>query len=292
VIFLKKDYQRNKYLIIKDTVRMVVKIMEKQDQKSKQIITRKFILICLMVSCFLILGSTITFAQTNISIPDIQLNIDGASSPEEAANSLQLLALLTVLSLAPSILIMATSFTRIIIVLSFLRSSLATQQTPPTQVLIGLALFLTFFIMSPIASEINQNALQPYLNEEINQSEAIEETMEPLRQFMFRQTREKDLALFLEASGTEVSNNTQLSDIPTTSLIPAFIISELKTAFQMGFVLFIPFIILDMVVSSALMSMGMMMLPPAMISLPFKLLLFVMVDGWNVLIRSLLLSFK
>jgi len=292
VIFLKKDYQRNKYLIIKDTVRMVVKIMKKQDQKSKQIITKKFILICLMASCFLILGSTITFAQTNISIPNIQLNIDGASSPEEAANSLQLLALLTVLSLAPSILIMATSFTRIIIVLSFLRSSLATQQTPPTQVLIGLALFLTFFIMSPIASEINQNALQPYLNEEINQSEAIEETMEPLRQFMFRQTREKDLALFLEASGTEVSNNTQLSDIPTTSLIPAFIISELKTAFQMGFVLFIPFIILDMVVSSALMSMGMMMLPPAMISLPFKLLLFVMVDGWNVLIRSLLLSFK
>jgi len=253
---------------------------------------KNIILLCLIIVSFFLLGSTKTFAQTNISIPNVQLNIDGASSPEETATSLQLLGLLTVLSLAPAILIMVTSFTRIIIVLSFLRSAIATQQTPPTQVLIGLALFLTFFIMSPIASEINQNALQPYLNEEITQSEAIEEAMEPLRQFMFRQTRENDIALFLEAGGTELSNDLQLDDIPTTSLIPAFIISELKTAFQMGFVLFIPFIVLDMVVSSALMSMGMMMLPPAMISLPFKLLLFVMVDGWNVLIKSLLLSFK
>ncbi|QUH20824.1 flagellar type III secretion system pore protein FliP [Alkaliphilus sp. B6464] len=253
---------------------------------------KNIILLCLIMVSFFLLGSTRAFAQTNISIPNVQLNIDGASSPEETASSLQLLGLLTVLSLAPAILIMVTSFTRIIIVLSFLRNAIATQQTPPTQVLIGLAMFLTFFIMSPIASEINQNALQPYLNEEITQSEAIEEAMEPLRQFMFRQTRENDIALFLEASGTELSSDPQLDDIPTTSLIPAFIISELKTAFQMGFVLFIPFIVLDMVVSSALMSMGMMMLPPAMISLPFKLLLFVMVDGWNVLIKSLLLSFK
>lgn len=211
---------------------------------------------------------------------------------EETANSLRLLGLLTILSLAPAILIMVTSFTRIIIVLSFLRSALATQQTPPNQVLIGLALFLTFFIMSPIASEINENALQPYLKEEITQSEAIEEALEPLREFMFRQTREKDLALFLEVGGADLSTNIELDDISTTTLVPAFVISELKTAFQMGFVLFIPFIVLDMVVSSALMSMGMMMLPPAMISLPFKLLLFVMVDGWNVLIKSLLLSFK
>lgn len=274
---------------------MVVKIMKKSNRKLKEILkikNKNFILMCLIVSFLLLLGTTSTFAETNLSIPNIQLNIGEANNPEETANSLQLLGLLTVLSLAPAILIMVTSFTRIIIVLSFLRNALATQQTPPTQVLIGLALFLTFFIMSPVASEINQNALQPYLNEEITQSQAIEETMEPLRQFMFRQTREKDIALFLEAGGAEISDSTQLEDVPTTSLIPAFIISELKTAFQMGFVLFIPFIVLDMVVSSALMSMGMMMLPPAMISLPFKLLLFVMVDGWNVLIKSLLLSFK
>ena len=146
--------------------------------------------------------------------------------------------------------------------------------------------------MAPVASEINQNALQPFLNQEITQQQAVEEAMDPLREFMFRQTREKDLALFIEASNSEVSENFQVEDIKTTTLIPAFIISELKTAFQMGFVLFIPFIVLDMVVASVLMSMGMMMLPPAMISLPFKLMLFVMVDGWNVLIKSLLLSFK
>lgn len=245
-----------------------------------------------VVAFFLFLSSISSYAQPDNIIPDVQLNIEGTTDPERTVNSLQLLALLTILSLAPAILIMVTSFTRIIIVLSFLRNAIATQQTPPTQVLIGLALFLTFFIMSPIVSEINQNALQPYLNEEIGQDEAIDNAMKPLRVFMFRQTREKDLALFLEASGTNLTDNAELHDIPTTSLIPAFIISELKTAFQMGFVLFIPFIVLDMVVASALMSMGMMMLPPAMISLPFKLLLFVMVDGWNVLVKSLLLSFK
>ncbi|ABW19040.1 flagellar type III secretion system pore protein FliP [Alkaliphilus oremlandii] len=247
---------------------------------------------CFIIICFIVLGSNQAFAQPNITVPNLQLSIDGASSPEETVNSLQLLSLLTILSLAPAILIMVTSFTRIIIVLSFLRNALATQQTPPTQVLIGLALFLTFFIMAPVASEINQNALQPFLNQEITQQQAVEEAMDPLREFMFRQTREKDLALFIEASNSEVSENFQVEDIKTTTLIPAFIISELKTAFQMGFVLFIPFIVLDMVVASVLMSMGMMMLPPAMISLPFKLMLFVMVDGWNVLIKSLLLSFK
>lgn len=274
-------------MVVKMMINTNKRIRHMFNMKNKNIMVVSFILIG-----FFLLNTANTFAQPNIPIPNVQLNIDGATNPQETANSLQLLALLTVLSLAPAILIMVTSFTRIIIVLSFLRNAIATQQTPPTQVLIGLALFLTFFIMSPIAAEINQNALQPYLNEEISQSEAIDEAMEPLREFMFRQTREKDLALFLEASGTELAGDAGLEDIPTTSLIPAFIISELKTSFQMGFVLFIPFIILDMVVSSALMSMGMMMLPPAMISLPFKLLLFVMVDGWNVLIRSLLLSFK
>lgn len=253
---------------------------------------KNIIILSLFLIVFFSLSIFSSYAQPDNIIPNLQLNIDGTTDPQETTNSLQLLALLTVLSLAPAILIMVTSFTRIIIVLSFLRNAIATQQTPPTQVLIGLALFLTFFIMSPIAIEINQNALQPYLNEEITQAEAIDTAMEPLREFMFKQTREKDMALFLEASATELASDAELYDIPTTSLIPAFIISELKTAFQMGFVLFIPFIVLDMVVASVLMSMGMMMLPPAMISLPFKLLLFVMVDGWNILVRSLLLSFK
>lgn len=274
---------------------MVVNIMKNSNGKLIQILLdgNKYIrMACFIIICFIALGSNQAFAQPNITVPNLQLSIDGASSPEETVNSLQLLSLLTILSLAPAILIMVTSFTRIIIVLSFLRNALATQQTPPTQVLIGLALFLTFFIMAPVASEINQNALQPFLNQEITQQQAVEEAMDPLREFMFRQTREKDLALFIEASNSEVSENFQVEDIKTTTLIPAFIISELKTAFQMGFVLFIPFIVLDMVVASVLMSMGMMMLPPAMISLPFKLMLFVMVDGWNVLIKSLLLSFK
>lgn len=253
---------------------------------------KNIIMVIFLLIFFLLFNTASSYAQTDNLIPGLQLNVEGGTGPEQTANTLQLLALLTVLSLAPAILIMVTSFTRIIIVLSFLRNAIATQQTPPTQVLIGLALFLTFFIMSPVATEINQNALQPYINEEINQTEAIDNAMEPLREFMFRQTREKDLALFLEASNTQLGEDAQLDDIPTKSLIPAFIISELKTAFQMGFVLFIPFIVLDMVVASALMSMGMMMLPPAMISLPFKLLLFVMVDGWNVLIESILLSFK
>ena len=264
---------------------MVVMMMNNIKYKSTKII------VC-TIAFFLFLSMAYSYAQPEGVIPNLQLNIEGTTSPERTVNSLQLLALLTILSLAPAILIMVTSFTRIIIVLSFLRNAIATQQTPPTQVLIGLALFLTFFIMSPIITEINQNALQPYLNEEINQTEAIENAMEPLREFMFRETRDKDLALFLEISDTDLAATAQLSDIPTTSLIPAFVISELKTAFQMGFVLFIPFIVLDMVVASVLMSMGMMMLPPAMISLPFKLLLFVMVDGWNILIKSLLFSFK
>lgn len=265
--------------------------MNKTKNKFKIKKTNILIFFLTVLFFFILSATNSVYAEPSIDLPSMQLNIDGTNTTDGLSGSLQLLGLLTILSLAPAILIMVTSFTRIIIVLSFLRNAIATQQTPPTQVLIGLALFLTFFIMSPIASEINENALQPYLNEEITQSQAIEETLDPLREFMFKQTREKDLELFLEASGTEISDDTQLSDVPTTSLIPAFIISELKTAFQMGFILFIPFIILDMVVASTLMSMGMMMLPPVMISLPFKILLFIMVDGWNILIKSLLLSF-
>lgn len=238
---------------------------------------------------FVVMNISYINAETEIPIPTIGLNIEEAENPQEVATSIQILFLLTILSLAPSILIMMTSFTRIIIVLSFLRNALATQQSPPTQVLIGLALFLTFFSMGDIATEINQNGLQPYIREEITQEEALENTMKPLRDFMFRQTREKDLNLFLEMSNIE--GPVELDEVPNRILIPAFIISELKTAFQLGFILFIPFIIIDMVVASTLMAMGMMMLPPAMISLPFKLLLFIMIDGWNVLTHSLLNSF-
>ncbi|MCD5413650.1 MAG: flagellar type III secretion system pore protein FliP [Clostridiales bacterium] len=247
-------------------------------------------LILLIVVFVVILSLNQVYAEPTIPIPRIGITFDEAENPQQVTTSLQILLLLTILSLAPSILIMMTAFTRIIIVLSFLRNAIATQQTPPTQVLIGLALFLTFFVMSPIASEINQNAIQPYLAEEITDAQAIEYAMQPVRKFMFRQTREKDLALFLEMSNSELPED--LDEISTIVLIPAFIISELKTAFQLGFILFIPFIILDMVVASTLMSMGMMMLPPAMISLPFKILLFVMVDGWNIVIRSLVTGFN
>jgi len=210
--------------------------------------------------------------------------VEPATNPQEVSSTIQILLILTVLSLAPSILIMMTCFTRIIIVFSFLRNALGTQQMPPNQVLIGLALFITFFIMAPIGAEINKNAVEPYLAGEIVQEEALDKAMEPLRNFMFKQTREKDLALFLSLSG--IGQPEVLDEIPNHVLIPAFIISELKTAFQIGFLIYIPFIIIDMVVASTLMSMGMMMLPPVMISLPFKILLFIMVDGWSLVIKT------
>ena len=227
-------------------------------------------------------------AQT--AVPRLILGVEEADSPQEVAVSLQILFLLTVLSLAPAILIMTTSFTRMIVVLSFIRSALATNQMPPNQVLIGLALFLTFFIMAPTWQAVNEQALQPYLAQEIGQQEAIDRALEPMREFMLRHTRERDLALFLEMSGADQPQDA--SEVPTTTLIPAFIISELKSAFQMGFILFVPFIVIDMIVASTLMSMGMLMLPPVMISLPFKILLFVMVDGWHLVVRSLMLGYQ
>ncbi len=225
----------------------------------------------------------------NIPIPQVGFDIKAAESPQDVAMSIQILFILTILSIAPSLLIMLTSFTRIIIVLSFTRQAIGTQQMPPNQVLIGLALFLTFYVMSPVITDINQNAYKPFIEGKITQEIAFEKAMNPIRQFMFKNTREKDLALFLKLSQIEKPKG--LSDIPTTSLIPSFIISELKTAFQIGFFLYIPFLIIDMVVASTLMSMGMMMLPPVMISMPFKILLFVMVDGWNLIIKSLILGF-
>lgn len=221
--------------------------------------------------------------------PFITIGMDEAKDPGKMAVVLQIFLLMTILSLAPAILIMLTSFTRIVIVLSLLRRALGTMQMPPNQVIIGLALFLTFFIMTPVWQSINQNALQPYLDDKIDQQQALQNAAEPLRKFMFKQTREKDLALFVDIAKMERPKDTD--DIPLSVLIPSFIISEVKTAFQIGLLLYVPFLIIDMVVASVLLSMGMMMLPPIMISLPFKLMLFVLSDGWNLLVGSLVRSF-
>ena len=223
-----------------------------------------------------------------LSLPSIQLGVDDVEEPEKVSSALQILFLLTILALAPSILILTTSFARIVIVLSFLRQAMGTQQTPPTQILIGLGLFLTLFVMGPTWTEINNKALQPFLKEEISQTDALKKAEMPLKNFMLRQTREKDLSLFVDISGDQPTTN---QEIDIRSVIPAFIISELKTAFQIGFLIYIPFLILDMVVASILLSMGMMMLPPVLISLPFKLMLFVMVDGWYLTVGSLMRSF-
>ena len=243
-------------------------------------------LLIILLVCMLFFSST-TYAQPEDSLFGKTFNLEG---PQDYVKSIQILILLTVLTLAPSILIMMTSFTRLIIVLSFIRNALGLQQTPPNQVLIGLALFLTFFIMAPIGSQINSEAIQPFLKEEIDQEVAYENTMEPIREFMFKQTRGNDIKLFMEMA--ELKNVDKLNQIPSRVLIPAFIISELKTAFQIGFIIYIPFLVIDMVVSSTLMSMGMMMLPPVIISLPFKILLFILVDGWNLIAKSLVIGFK
>lgn len=227
--------------------------------------------------------------QTSIDLGGLKVSLNSDETGTGLTSTLQILLILTIISLAPSILIMVTSFTRILIVLHFTRSALGMQSTPPNQILIGLSLFLTLFIMSPIFSEINTVAIQPLSKNEITQEEAFKEGIEPIRVFMYEQTRDSDLELFLEiANVTEVST---LDDVPTTVLIPAFIISELRTAFIIGFLIYIPFIIIDMVVSSTLMSMGMMMLPPTTISAPFKILLFVLADGWSLVIGEVVKTF-
>ena len=225
-----------------------------------------------------------------IPLPNITLGIEDADDPGKVSSALQILILLTVLTLAPAILIMTTSFARIIIVLSFLRQAMGTQQTPPTQILIGLALFLTMFVMGPVWKEINEGALKPYMEEELNQFEALKLAEIPIKSFMLSHTRKKDLSLFVNLSDDKNPENPE--DISIQTVVPAFIISELKTAFQVGFLIYIPFLILDMVVASILLSMGMMMLPPVLISLPFKLMLFVMVDGWYLTVGSLMKSFS
>jgi flagellar biosynthetic protein FliP len=228
------------------------------------------------------------FAQ-DIPLPRVTFGVDRAQSVEDVSVTLELVALLTILSLAPSIVIMLTSFTRIAIVLNFVKQALGTQSAPPNQMVMGLSLFLTFFVMAPTFNRINEEAIQPYLAHEINYQEGLDKAIKPIREFMLRQTSEHDLALFIRAS--RLPNPNTIEDLGMWTIIPAFIISELKTAFIIGFLIYIPFLIIDMSIASILMSMGMMMLPPMMVSMPFKLILFVMVDGWNLIVQQLLLSF-
>jgi len=223
------------------------------------------------------------------SIPKISVEVGQASEPSDLSTTLQIVILLTVLTLAPSIILMMTSFIRLVVVMGFLRQAIGTQQLPPNQLLVSLALILTFFIISPVANEAYNAGLKPYLDEEITIDEAYSRGIKPFRNFMMAQVDEKDLALFVNISGMEQPNTPD--DIPLHILVPGFIISELRTAFQIAFLIFIPFLIIDMIVASVLMSMGMMMLPPIMVALPFKVLLFVLVDGWYLLVKSLVQSF-
>lgn len=228
-------------------------------------------------------------SQVSISLPRIEVG-DKGTGDVNLSSGIQVLFLLTALSLAPAFLLLMTSFTRIVIVLSLVRTAIAMHQTPPTQVVIGIALFLTLFVMTPTWQAINSQAIEPYMAGEMNYQVAIQKGIDPIRDFMFKQVREKDLMLMIQMAKMEKPNNE--ADVPTHVLIPAFIVSELNTAFRMGFMLFLPFIVVDMVIASILMSMGMMMLPPVMISLPFKILLFVMADGWSLVVKSLVISFN
>lgn len=247
----------------------------------------------MLASAAVLLGSVAAFAEEGagfIPIPLLQFGLGVAESPRDVATTLQILALLTVLSVAPGILLMMTCFTRILIVLGFVQRAIGLQQTPPSQVIASLALFLTLFVMAPTWGKVYDDSLSPYLAGSISSAQAWEGTISPVRDFMFKFTRQEELSLMITMSKMEQPRNT--SDVPTRILIPAFVLSELKTAFQMGVVIFIPFIIVDMIVASVLLAMGMMMLPPMMISLPFKILLFVMADGWNLVVTSLLRSFS
>lgn len=238
----------------------------------------------------LILGTAAAAGAQAIAVPKITIEAGEAKSPQEVSAAVQILVVLTVLSLAPAILLMLTSFTRIVIVLSLLRQAVGIQQLPPNQVIIGLSLFLTVFVMAPVGQEIHRVALAPYMDKKITQTEALTRALTPLRAFMLRQTRQQDLALMVQLG--KLGQPKTVSDLPTHVLIPAFALSEIKTAFQMGFVLFVPFLIIDLVVASVLMSMGMLMLPPVMISLPFKLLLFVLADGWHLVVRALVAGYR
>lgn len=240
----------------------------------------------LLAAVLLLAIPALTLAQ---GLPTLTFGVGETTEPAQVSTTLQVLFVLTVLSLAPAILLMTTAFTRIVIVLSFVRQAMGTQQMPPNQIIVGLALFLTFFVMAPTWTQVNEQALQPYLRNELSQQQALDTGLEPIRSFMFGQTKESDLHLLMDIAGLAAPENRD--DIPTMTLIPSFMLSELKRAFQMGFLIYIPFLVIDMVVASVLMAMGMMMLPPPIISLPFKLLLFVLVDGWSLVVGSLVKSF-
>lgn len=228
-------------------------------------------------------------SQAQVTLPTLNLGFKTVENPNDLVNSIKIVLILTVLTLAPAIMIMTTGFTRIIIVLSFLRQAMGLQQMPPNQLLIGLALFLTFFVMGPAFVEINTESLQPFLKGDISQERAMDSALKPLRRFMFNQTRDTDLSLFVRFAKIEKPKTR--ADVPTMVLVPAFIVSELKTAFLIGFVIFLPFLIIDMVTASVLMAMGMMMLPPVVVSMPLKVMLFIVVDGWSLLIGSMVKSF-
>jgi flagellar biosynthetic protein FliP len=245
----------------------------------------------LLTVIFLALAAAQAHGAEPLALPNVSLSLGGGQGgPQGVATAIQIVLLLTVLTLAPAILLMMTSFTRLIVVFSLLRQALGVQQAPPNQVIVGLALFLTFFIMSPALTKINNEALKPYMDGAVSQDAAFKSAIDPLRGFMLKNTREKDIELFLKLSKSERPKD--FTEVPTLALIPAFVTSELKTAFQIGFLIYLPFLVIDMVVASVLMSMGMMMLPPVMISLPFKLMLFVLVDGWYLLVGSLVQSFN
>ena len=244
-----------------------------------------------MLRIFLLLLALGTFlmAETPV-IPTMNFELSAPSSPQQLVSSLNVLVILTLLVLAPSMVLVMTTFTRFVIVFGFLRQALGTQQVPPTQLLVMLAMILTFFVMEPVGTKAYESGIKPYIAEEIGYEEAFERTTLPFKNFMIRNTREKDLALFFRIRKME--NPQTVADVPLSVIIPAFVISELKTAFEIGFLLFLPFLVIDMVVASILMSMGMMMLPPVMISLPFKILIFILIDGWNLLIGNLIASIK
>jgi flagellar biosynthetic protein FliP len=243
-----------------------------------------------MLACIVLMTIKVHAASQTIPIPNINISVDNANTPQQYVGNIKLLIMLTILTLLPSFIMMMTSFVRIVVVFSFLRNAMGTQQAPPNQVLIGLALFLTVFIMQPVYNKINSDAIQPYMQNKITQDQAIEAGSKPLREFMLRQTRKKDFQLFIDAA--KLNYKVTKDNAPLYVVVPAYMISELKTAFEIGFLIYIPFMLIDLVVASVLMSMGMFMLSPPMISLPFKLLLFVMVDGWYLLVKSLMISFS
>lgn len=261
-------------------------MVKKMNKRFVRMLVRTVLFVAL--ACLLVGGTD--FAQAVPTFPNVSLDIGNADSNKEVASSVQIILILSILTMAPSILIMMTCFTRIIIIFSFLRKALSLQTTPPNQVMIALALFITFFVMSPVFTEIQTQAYDPFAKGTLTQEEALKKAEKPLREFMLKQVRSKDLALFANLSGIE--NIETYEKVPMKALIPAFMISELKTGFEIGFLLFIPFIVIDMVVASVLMSLGMMMVPPVMISMPVKILLFIMVDGWNLLVEKIILTIR